>query len=90
MSDLTSMIVSVPNRRVSIGGNSQTCLCGESVLKALDERWHHCTACGLSADRDVVSGNIAMGVAFGSYTSIFCSSLKSLSQFLFCIATISS
>lgn len=55
----------VGNRRAGIGGNSQTCLCGVSVPKALHERWHECRDCGLSADRDTVSANIAMQIAFG-------------------------
>lgn len=55
----------VPNKREGIGGNSQTCLCGESVKKTLSDRWHECPRCGLSADRDLVSANIAMDIAFG-------------------------
>lgn len=57
--------VPVPNKRPGIGGNSQTCICGEPVPKGLGERWHDCPKCGLSADRDVVSANIAMDIAFG-------------------------
>jgi hypothetical protein len=57
--------VPVGTVREGIGGNSQTCLCGESVPKPLEQRWHDCPACGLSADRDTVSANIVMGVAFG-------------------------
>ncbi|VTU42756.1 putative transposase (plasmid) [Variovorax sp. PBL-H6] len=57
--------VPVASRRPGIGGNSQTCLCGASVPKTLSERWHVCAACGLSADRDAVSANIAMDIAFG-------------------------
>jgi putative transposase len=34
---------------------SQTCVCGEPVLKDLAERWHHCPRCGLSLPRDQVS-----------------------------------
>ncbi|WP_234542368.1 transposase [Streptomyces shenzhenensis] len=34
---------------------SQRCLCGERVTKTLAERVHHCPACGLTADRDLVS-----------------------------------
>lgn len=57
--------VPVGTTRAGIGGNSQTCLCGERVPKALKERRHKCKACGLDADRDTVSANIVMGVAFG-------------------------
>jgi transposase len=60
--------VGTPNRREGIGGNSQTCLCGTKVPKTLQERWHTCPACGLSADRDKVSANIAMQIAFGYCT----------------------
>ena len=60
-----SRYLGVPNRRPGIGGNSQTCLCGASVPKTLADRWHTCTECGLSADRDVVSANIAMDIALG-------------------------
>jgi putative transposase len=48
--------VAVGHRRPGIGGNSQTCLCGVSVPKELAQRWHDCPDCGLSADRDTVSG----------------------------------
>jgi hypothetical protein len=54
------------NRRAGIGGNSQSCLCGEPVPKTLKDRWHHCPACGLDADRDVVSANIAMHISLGT------------------------
>ena len=37
--------------RPGIGGNSQTCLCGEPVPKTLKDRWHECPACGLSGPR---------------------------------------
>lgn len=57
--------VPVGTTRPGIGGNSQTCLCGEAVPKTLAQRWHHCPRCGLSADRDTVSANIVMQVAFG-------------------------
>jgi transposase len=60
--------VGTPNRREGIGGNSQTCLCGMKVPKTLRERWHSCPSCGLSADRDEVSANIAMRIAFGYCT----------------------
>lgn len=57
--------VAVGTSRPDIGGNSQTCVCGAAVPKALEERWHDCPKCGLSADRDTVSANIAMLIAFG-------------------------
>jgi transposase len=60
--------VPVGTSRPGIGGNSQTCLCGVSVPKTLSDRWHHCPDCGLSADRDAVSANIAMQIAFGYST----------------------
>ena len=56
----------VANRRPGIGGNSQTCLCGASVPKALSERWHHCPECGLEGDRDWISANIVQHMAFGT------------------------
>jgi transposase len=59
----------VPNRRPE-GGNSQTCLCGESVPKTLKDRWHTCPACGLSAPRDQVSAIIVQHTAFGSVPTI--------------------
>jgi hypothetical protein len=34
---------------------SQHCLCGARVQKTLAQRIHHCPACGLHADRDIVS-----------------------------------
>jgi transposase len=55
----------VANQRPGIGGNSQTCLCGETVPKELKDRIHECPKCGLVEDRDVVSANIAMLIAFG-------------------------
>jgi hypothetical protein len=61
--------VPVSTSRAGVGGNSQTCLCTASVPKTLQERWHDCQACGLSADRDTVSANIAMTIAFG-YSNI--------------------
>ncbi len=38
---------------------SQHCPCGARVDKTLDQRTHHCPACGLCADRDVVSATLA-------------------------------
>lgn len=54
-----------PNQRPGLGGNSQTCLCGEPVPKALKDRTHSCPKCGLIAPRDVVSANVVMLIAFG-------------------------
>jgi IS605 OrfB family transposase len=36
-------------------GTSQTCVCGEAVLKDLGERWHQCPCCRLALPRDQVS-----------------------------------
>ncbi|MFF0765227.1 zinc ribbon domain-containing protein [Streptomyces sp. NPDC003737] len=41
---------------------SQTCLCGAQVTKALADRVHRCTLCGLIADRDMVSAALAAHV----------------------------
>lgn len=41
---------------------SQTCMCGAEVWKSLSERVHRCTACGLTADRDMVSAALAAHV----------------------------
>jgi len=57
------------NRRPE-GGNSQTCLCGESVPKTLKDRWHTCPACGMSASRDQVSAIIVQHTTFGSVPHI--------------------
>jgi hypothetical protein len=38
---------------------SQHCLCGHRVKKTLAQRTHHCTRCGLKADRDIVSAILA-------------------------------
>jgi hypothetical protein len=38
---------------------SQHCLCGARAAKALCERTHSCTACGLRGDRDAVSATLA-------------------------------
>jgi len=42
---------------------SQECTCGASVPKTLWERWHLCTACGLSAPRDHVSAQVILSRA---------------------------
>ncbi len=41
--------------RVDPRGTSQRCVCGASVPKTLKQRWHECTSCGLSVDRDHAS-----------------------------------
>jgi hypothetical protein len=41
---------------------SQTCFCGEKVAKTLGDRIHHCTACGLVGDRDMVSAALGAHV----------------------------
>ena len=64
-SKLGDRLVLTPNRGVGIGGNSQTCLGGASVPKALKDRKHACPECGLTGPRDVVSANIVMQIAFG-------------------------
>lgn len=46
--------------KVDPRGTSQTCVCGATVRKALSDREHVCTACGLIAPRDVVSAQIIL------------------------------
>lgn len=41
--------------KVEAQGTSQRCPCGALVPKALGDRWHSCTACGLSVPRDHAS-----------------------------------
>lgn len=41
-------------------GTSQRCVCGADNPKNLSQRWHHCSACGLSASRDHVSAQIIL------------------------------
>jgi putative transposase len=41
--------------KVDAPGTSQRCPCGSPVPKTLGDRWHHCTACGLSVPRDHAS-----------------------------------
>ena len=53
------------NRRTE-GGNSQTCLCGAKVPKALSVRLHDCPECGLAAPRDQMSAIIVQHSTFGS------------------------
>jgi hypothetical protein len=38
---------------------SQHCLCGARVSKTLAQRTHHCPACGLNGDRDIISATLA-------------------------------
>jgi putative transposase len=44
--------------KVDARGTSQQCPCGAPVPKLLGERWHLCTACGLSVPRDHASALI--------------------------------
>lgn len=46
---------------VNPSGTSQECLCGARVEKKLSDRWHECTECGLSEQRDHVSAQIILG-----------------------------
>lgn len=46
---------------VNPSGTSQTCTCGAAVPKTLSQRWHQCSACGLSAARDHVSAQVIQG-----------------------------
>ena len=47
-------------RAVNPRGTSQTCTCGTKVCKELSDREHLCTACGLTAPRDVVSAQVIL------------------------------
>lgn len=49
--------------KVDPRGTSQTCLCGASVPKTLSQRWHECSVCGLSANRDHVSAQVILSRA---------------------------
>jgi putative transposase len=46
--------------KVDPRGTSQTCPCGARVPKALSDRAHVCTACGLVGDRDHVSAQVVL------------------------------
>lgn len=46
--------------KVDPRGTSQTCLCGAHVPKTLNDRWHQCLECGLSARRDHVSAQLVL------------------------------
>jgi putative transposase len=63
--------VDVANYRPGIGGNSQTCLCGEPVPKTLKDRDHRCPACGIQCDRDLMAASIAEHRAFGTLHQSF-------------------
>jgi len=65
-SKLGSRYHKASNQRPGIGGNSQTCVCGEIVVKDLKDRVHACPTCGLIVDRDHVSANIVQLIAFGT------------------------
>jgi putative transposase len=48
---------------------TQTCSrCGERAKKELSERTHHCSACGLTIDRDVNAAINVLNIAFGPGT----------------------
>ena len=47
---------------VNPSGTSQTCPCGAPVPKTLSQRWHECSACGLSLARDHVSALVIQGL----------------------------
>jgi putative transposase len=49
--------------KVDPRGTSQMCTCGASVPKVLADRWHDCSACGLSANRDHVSAQVILSRA---------------------------
>ena len=38
---------------------SQTCVCGHKQKKPLKQRWHNCSNCGATAQRDLFSANLA-------------------------------
>jgi len=61
-----SRYIPTANKRQGIGGNSQSCVCGQAVPKELSDRVHRCDACGLEGPRDVVSANIVQLIAFGT------------------------
>lgn len=52
-------------------GTSQTCTCGADTPKALSDRVHRCVACGLVANRDVVSAQVILQRStFGAGTAL--------------------
>ncbi len=46
-------------------GTSQTCICGAEVRKDLSVRHHHCSVCGHSEHRDIVSAKVILQRAVG-------------------------
>lgn len=46
--------------KVDPRGTSQHCTCGAHVPKTLSQRWHLCSACGLSLGRDHVSAQLIL------------------------------
>ncbi len=57
--------------KVDPRGTSQTCLCGNAVPKTLSDRWHDCSACGLSAPRDQVSAQLILGLGLSLCASMW-------------------
>ena len=51
--------------KVNPSGTSQTCACGAHTPKELSQRWHKCSECGLSANRDHVSAQVILQRALG-------------------------
>ena len=51
--------------KVNPSGTSQTCTCGASTPKTLSQRWHQCSECDLSANRDHVSAQVILNRALG-------------------------
>jgi putative transposase len=46
--------------KVNPRGTSQMCVCGVPTPKTLSQRWHQCSGCGLSANRDHVSAQVIL------------------------------
>ena len=46
--------------KVNPSGTSQTCLCGAHTPKTLSQRWHQCSSCGLTSNRDHVSAQLIL------------------------------
>lgn len=46
--------------QVNPNGTSQTCTCGASTPKTLSQRWHECSECSVSANRDHVSAQVIL------------------------------
>ena len=53
-------------------GNSQVCVCGALVPKALSERVHACPECGLVAGRDHMAANVISANVFGFVSLSLC------------------